>query len=78
MTSVLDPFAGSATTLDPAQSLGRRWTGIDIGDDAIKTIESRLRDRHGMLLEYETHRNGVKHHDKPIIITSLTSPKGVR
>ena len=50
---VLDPFAGSGTTLDAAQSLGRQWIGIDIGDDAIKTIESRLRDRHGMLLEYE-------------------------
>ena len=57
---VLDPFAGSGTTLDAAQSLGRRWIGIDIGDDAIKTIESRLRDRHGMLLDYEIHRTEPK------------------
>ena len=52
---VLDPFAGSGTTLDAAQSLGRQWIGIDIGNDAIKTIESRMKARHGMLLEYEIH-----------------------
>ena len=54
---VLDPFAGSGTTLDAAESLGRRWIGIDIGDDAIETIQARMRNRHGLLLEYET----IKH-----------------
>ena len=51
--TVLDPFAGSGTTLDAAQTLGRKWIGIDIGDEAITTIEKRLRERHGLLLEYE-------------------------
>ena len=48
---VLDPFAGSGTTLDAAQSLGRHWIGIDVGDAAIKTIQERMRNRHG--LEYD-------------------------
>ena len=48
---VLDPFSGSGTTLDAAHTLGRQWIGIDVGDEAINVIQSRLRDRHG--LEYE-------------------------
>ena len=54
--TVLDPFAGSGTTLDAAQSLGRKWIGIDVGDEAIQTIEQRLRERHGFLLDYEVIR----------------------
>ena len=53
---VLDPFAGSGTTLDAAESLGRKWIGIDIGDEAIEKIQTRLRDRHGLMLEYELIR----------------------
>ena len=49
--TVLDPFAGSGTTLDAAESLGRQWIGIDVGDAAINVIQGRLRDRHG--LEYD-------------------------
>ena len=48
---VLDPFAGSGTTLDAAHTLGRHWIGIDIGDEAIETIINRMRTRHG--LEYD-------------------------
>ena len=48
---VLDPFSGSGTTLDAAQTLGRQWIGIDVGDEAISVIQERLRDRHG--LEYD-------------------------
>ena len=48
---VLDLFAGSGTTLDAAEKLGRRWIGIDISDAAIHVIQSRLRDRLG--LEYD-------------------------
>ena len=45
---VLDPFAGSGTTLDAAHTLGRAWIGIDVGDEAISVIQGRLRDRHGL------------------------------
>ena len=48
---VLDPFMGSGTTIDASHSLGRRWIGIDIGDDSINTVIERLRHRHG--LEYD-------------------------
>ena len=56
--TVLDPFCGSGTTLDAAHTLGRRWIGIDIGDDAIQTIIERMRDRHG--LEYNRDYQLIK------------------
>jgi site-specific DNA-methyltransferase (adenine-specific) len=40
---VLDPFAGSGTTIDAAQRLGRRWIGIDITLLAVDLTDVRLR-----------------------------------
>ena len=54
--TVLDPFAGSGTTLDAAQSLGRAWIGIDQSSEAINVIQKRMESRHSMLLEYEMIR----------------------
>ena len=53
--TVLDPFAGSGTTLDAAQSLGRHWIGIDSGETAIETIIDRLRHRHGLEYDRDYH-----------------------
>lgn len=39
---VLDCFAGSGTTLNVADELGRRWVGIDNSAQAIKTILKRF------------------------------------
>ena len=39
---VLDPFAGSGTTLAAAQTSGRRWTGIERRPEAVETIRKRL------------------------------------
>jgi 16S rRNA G966 N2-methylase RsmD len=39
---VLDCFAGSGTTLAVAEKLGRRWIGVDLGLNAIYTIQKRL------------------------------------
>jgi len=39
---VLDAFCGSGTTLEAAESLGRRWIGIDAGEAAIDTTLDRL------------------------------------
>ena len=40
---ILDPFCGCGTTVHAAQSLGRRWIGIDVCVNACKVIEKRLR-----------------------------------
>lgn len=40
---VLDPFAGSGTTLIAAQQLGRRWVGIELKHEFVELIEQRMR-----------------------------------
>jgi len=39
---VLDPFAGSGTTLAVAKKLGRRYTGIELSKEYVSRIELRL------------------------------------
>lgn len=39
---VLDCFAGSGTTLEASELLGRKWVGIDQSLEAIKVIKERL------------------------------------
>ncbi len=39
---VLDPYAGSGTTLLAAQELGRRWVGIELKPSSVQLIEQRL------------------------------------
>ena len=39
---VVDPFAGSATTLAVAKKLGRRWLGIELSRDYVKRGTERL------------------------------------
>jgi site-specific DNA-methyltransferase (adenine-specific) len=41
---VLDPFCGCGTTLVAAQSLNRRWLGMDVSTDAIELSSKRLED----------------------------------
>ena len=41
---VLDPFAGSGTTLAVAKKLGRQWLGIELSSEYIKNIKKRLLD----------------------------------
>ncbi len=40
---VLDPFAGSGTTLAVAKKLGRRWLGCELSPDYAARVETRLR-----------------------------------
>jgi site-specific DNA-methyltransferase (adenine-specific) len=44
---VLDAFCGCGTTVDAAQSLNRRWIGVDITYQAVSLILKRLSDRYG-------------------------------
>jgi len=39
---VLDCFCGSGTTMDAAYSLGRKWIGIDCGEEAIRAVLKRF------------------------------------
>lgn len=41
---VLDPFAGSGTTVAVAKKLGRQWLGIELSTEYVKKINSRLSD----------------------------------
>jgi DNA modification methylase len=51
---VLDPFCGCGTAVHAAQTLGRKWIGIDITHLAITLIEKRLRDAFSGI-EFEVH-----------------------
>ena len=42
---VLDPFCGCGTTVHAAETLGRRWIGIDISPFAAGLIRERLADK---------------------------------
>jgi site-specific DNA-methyltransferase (adenine-specific) len=55
---VVDPFAGTGTTLYAAEKLGRRWAGCDIGDlkPAIRRLQEFKEGRHE---EWETARGGA-------------------
>ena len=45
---VLDPFCGCATTCVAAETLNRQWAGIDLSELAVKLVDQRLRDQHGV------------------------------
>ena len=47
---VLDCFCGSGTTLKSANSLGRKWIGIDKSDEAIKQSKIKIDDSNSDLL----------------------------
>ena len=62
---VLDPFCGCGTTIGAAQSLGRRWIGVDITHLAIGLIRSRLSDTFGPEIRktYQVVGEPVSHED---------------
>lgn len=39
---ILDPFAGSGTTLVAAKKLGRRWLGFELSDEYVRRVRQRL------------------------------------
>ena len=42
---VLDPFAGSGTTFEAAESLGRKWTGYELSPAYHRLIAERTAQR---------------------------------
>ncbi|GHT35276.1 restriction endonuclease subunit M [Planctomycetales bacterium] len=56
---VLDAFCGCGTTVDAAQSLNRKWIGVDITYNSISLILKRLKDRYGEDIENEITLFGI-------------------
>jgi site-specific DNA-methyltransferase (adenine-specific) len=56
---VLDAFCGCGTTVDAANSLNRKWIGIDITCNAVSLILKRLKDRYGGDIEQQIHLSGI-------------------
>lgn len=57
---VLDCFAGSGTTLVAAEELGRQWIGVDIGNEAIATIQKRFKKGSQPMGDYVKKRTALK------------------
>ncbi len=55
---VLDPFCGCATTCVASETLGREWVGIDLSKLAVKLVNQRLLDHHG-LFGQAIHRSDI-------------------
>jgi site-specific DNA-methyltransferase (adenine-specific) len=55
---VLDPFAGTGTTLVAAQNLGRTYLGIDINPEYVTIAQKRLSQCNGedITVEYQRAR----------------------
>jgi len=46
--TVLDPFCGCGTTVISAQSMGRKWIGMDICLLAVKGVEKRMQEMYSL------------------------------
>ena len=71
--TVLDPFAGCATTAVAAERLERRWIGIDISPKAAELVELRLVEQLGLAGSLAVHRT-----DQPLRtdLGDLPAPRG--
>ena len=47
---VADFFCGCGTTIDAAQSLNRKWLGVDAGQTACKEMQDRMQERHSIFV----------------------------
>lgn len=47
---VADFFCGCGTSIDAAQSLNRKWLGVDAGQTACEVMQKRMEDRHSIFV----------------------------
>ena len=47
---VADFFCGCGTSIDAAQSLNRKWIGVDAGKTACEVMQKRMEDRHSLFV----------------------------
>ena len=57
---VLDPFAGSGTTLHAAENLDRKWIGMDLWTKDTTLIEERMKKAVGVMGEINLNSNFPK------------------
>ena len=72
---VLDPFAGSGTTLVVAKKLGRNFIGIELSSDYVEKIEARLEEII-CLSDIEGERKGPWHEEHLAELASLYAETG--
>ena len=70
---VLDCFAGSGTTLVAAEELGRQWIGVDIGDEAIKTIQDRFQNGSKPMGNYTQKTKTTKEEMTPSLFGEIST-----
>jgi site-specific DNA-methyltransferase (adenine-specific) len=82
---VLDPFAGSGTTLAVAKKLGRRWLGCELSEDYVRAASERLNAvQEGQLLDgpvdpiasAPSTANGKKLQNANVIACSASADRG--
>ena len=75
---ILDPFAGSGTTLVAAQQLGYHFVGIEIEPKYVKIIEKRLSDGYQTTLDFDRGKrtNDTCSKNKRIIKSALSKLPG--
>lgn len=72
---VLDPFAGSGTTLKVAHSLGRKYVGIELNPEYIKLAKARIKEAHSKTSPKCKNHEVSNHVHKNPRSTQITSRK---
>ena len=73
---VLDPFCGCATTCVAAESLNRKWIGIDISDLAAELVVKRIRKELG-LFGNTIHRTDIPQRTDMGKLPPYNSPENI-